>query len=275
MIVVVLSAVLHASWNALIRNSVNKLHETVMIVFGAAFWTLFFLPAVPLPAVESWPYLAASVFVHVVYFTLVARSYRNGQLSLIYPVMRGVAPLFSMIAAALLIKEFPSPGGWLGVLLISCGILALAHDSLRLKTFDAVSTTFALTNAAVIVAYTLIDGQGVRLSGNAVSYTGWMFLLTALILLAVSCAVEGRGMYKSFQTGWRTGLLGGGCSLTAYSLVLWAMTHAPIALVAALRETSVVFAAIIAALCLKESFTRLRYASICIVTIGAIAMKIF
>ena len=275
MIIVLFSAVLHASWNGLIRASLNKFHDTVLIVLGAAVWTLFFLPIIPFPAVESWPYLALSVLIHVVYFILVALSYRRGQLSLIYPLMRGGAPVLSMIAAAILIKEFPSPGGWIGVLLISCGIIVLTGDSLRFRTFDVSSTMFALTNAGVIVAYTLIDGQGVRLSGYALSYTGWMFLMTAILLLAISFAVQRREMYKSFKTGWRIGLLGGGFSLAAYSLVLWAMTHAPIALVAALRETSVVFAAIIAAFLLKEPFTRLRYASIFTVTIGAIVMKVF
>jgi drug/metabolite transporter (DMT)-like permease len=275
MIVVLFSAVLHASWNALIRNSTHKIDNTVLIVLGAAFWTLFFLPIIPFPAVESWPYLAVSVLIHVVYFTLVALSYRRGQLSLIYPMMRGVAPVLSMIAAAILIKEFPSLGGWIGVLLISCGILALTNDSLRFGTFDVSSTMFGLANTVVIVVYTLIDGQGVRLSGYALSYTGWMFLLTALIFLVISFVVGKRGIYKSIQAGWRIGILGGGCSFAAYSLVLWAMTHAPIALVAALRETSVVFAAVIAALFLKEPFTRLRYASIFTVAIGAIVMKIF
>jgi drug/metabolite transporter (DMT)-like permease len=275
MIIVIFSAVLHASWNALIRASLNKFHDTVLIVLGAAIWTLFFLPIIPFPVVESWPYLAASVFIHVIYFTLVALSYRSGQLSLIYPLMRGVAPVLSMIAATILIKELPSLGGWIGVLLISCGIIALTGDSVRFGTFEVSSTMFALANTGVIVAYTMIDGQGVRLSGNALSYTGWMFLMTAILLLAISFTVQKRQMYKSIRTSWRIGLLGGGCSLAAYSLVLWAMTHAPIALVAALRETSVVFAAIIAAFLLKEPFTRVRYASIITVTIGAIVMKVF
>ena len=196
MIVVLFSAVLHASWNALIRNSTHKIDNTVLIVLGAAFWTLFFLPIIPFPAVESWPYLAVSVLIHVVYFTLVALSYRRGQLSLIYPMMRGVAPVLSMIAAAILIKEFPSLGGWIGVLLISCGILALTNDSLRFGTFDVSSTMFGLANTVVIVVYTLIDGQGVRLSGYALSYTGWMFLLTALIFLVISFVVGKRGIYK-------------------------------------------------------------------------------
>ena len=275
MIIVLFSAVLHASWNALIRSSFNKFHYTVLIVLGAGVWTLFFLPMIPFPAIESWPYLAVSVLIHVVYFTLVAFSYRNGELSLIYPLMRGVTPVLSMIAAVTFIKEFPTIGGWIGVLLISCGILALTGDSLRSGSFHVSSMSFALINACVIVSYTIVDGQGVRLSGHALSYTGWMFLMTAILLLTILFATQRREMQKSIKIGWRIGLLGGAFSLASYSLVLWAMTHTPIALVAALRETSVVFAAIIATSLLKEPITRLRYASIFTVTLGAITMKVF
>jgi drug/metabolite transporter (DMT)-like permease len=275
MIIVLFSALLHASWNALVRASFSKFHDTVLIVLGAGIWSLFFLPLVPFPSIESLPYLTVSVLIHVIYFSLVALSYRSGELSFVYPLMRGSAPVLSMIAAAVLIKEFPSPSGWIGVLLISCGILVLAGDSLRFGTFRLASMLFALANACVIVVYTLVDGQGVRLSGHALSYTGWMFLGTGLLLLAISSAGQRGEMFTCFKTGWRRGLLGGGLSLASYSLVLWAMTRAPIALIAALRETSVVFAAIIAASLLKEPITPLRYASIFIVTAGAITMKVF
>ena len=275
LIIVLCAALFHASWNALVKASPNKFQDTVLIVLGAAFWTIFFLPIIPFPAVDSWPYLALSVAIHVVYFTLIAFSYRTGQLSLIYPLMRGSAPVLSMVAAAILIKEFPSSGGWLGVLLISCGILALSGDSLRARTLDVRSALCAMANVLVIVAYTIVDGQGARLSGHALSYTSWMFVLTAIALLTASFVVYRKEMYNSIRAGWRRGLIGGGCSLASYSLVLWAMTKAPIAVVAALRETSVIFAAIIAAFLLKEPFTRLRYASICAVTVGAIVMKIF
>ncbi len=275
MTIVLFSAVLHAGWNALVRSSFSKFQDTVLLVLGAGVWSLFFLPLVPFPALQSLPYLAVSVVIHVVYFTLVALSYRSGELSFVYPLMRGTAPVVSMIAAAILIKEYPSPGGWIGVLLISCGVVALAGDSLRFGVYRLTTIVFSLANACVIVVYTLVDGQGVRLSGHPFSYTGWMFLGTGLALLAISSAYQGQEMLKGIRTGWRRGLLGGGLSLASYSLVLWAMTQAPIALVAALRETSVVFAAIIAASLLKEPITRLRYASIVTVTVGAITMKVF
>ena len=275
MAIVLFAAALHAGWNALVRASSQKFQNTVLIVLGAAVWTAFLLPLAPIPAVESWPYLAASVLIHVAYFSLVAFSYRGGELSFAYPLMRGSAPALSAVAAALLLRESPSLGGWAGVLLISCGVLALAGDSWRSGTFRVVPAMFALANACVIVVYTLVDGQGARLSGHAFSYTGWMFLLTALLLLAIAALGHGREALQWFRWGWRRGLLGGACTLASYGLALWAMTHAPIALVAALRETSVVFAAIIAASFLKEPITRLRYASIITVSAGAAAIAVF
>jgi drug/metabolite transporter (DMT)-like permease len=275
MAIVLFAAALHAGWNALVRASAEKFQDTVLIVLGAGVWTAFLLPFVPLPAVASWPYLAASVLIHIAYFSLVAFSYRSGELSFVYPLMRGSAPALSAVAAALLINESPSPGGWAGIILISCGVLVLAGDSWRSGTFRAAPALFALTNACVIAVYTLVDGQGARLSGHAFSYTGWMFLLTAPLLLAIAAAGRGREALQRIRSGWGRGLLGGACTLVSYGLALWAMTHAPIALVAALRETSVVFAAIIAAYFLKEPITLLRYASIFTVTAGAVAIKVF
>lgn len=275
MAIVLLAAALHAGWNALVRASADKFQDTVLIVLGAGFWTAVLLPLLPFPAIESWPYLAASVLIHVAYFVLVALSYRSGELSFVYPLMRGSAPAFTAVAGVLLINESPSPGGWAGLLLISCGVLAMAGDSWRSGTFRTAPALLALANALVIVVYTLIDGQGARLSGHAISYTGWMFLLTAPLLLAVAAAGQGRKLLQRIQVGWRRGLLGGACTLSSYGLALWAMTQAPIALVAALRETSVVFAAILAAWLLKEPITRIRYVSIASVCAGAIAIKVF
>lgn len=275
MAVVLFGAALHAGWNALVRASANKFHDTALIVAGGGVWAAALLPFAPLPAVESLPYLAASVAIHVVYFFLLASSYRSGELSLAYPVMRGTAPALSAIVVAMLINESPSLGGWAGVALISGGVLVLALESWRAGRLHVGSTLFALANAGVIVIYTVIDGQGVRLSHHAFSYTGWMFLVTAVLVFALSLATQGRDFLKSIGQGRRRGLIGGACTLASYALALWAMTRAPIALVAALRETSVVFGAIIAATILKERVSRVRFASVLTVTAGAIAIKVF
>lgn len=275
MLVVLFAAVLHAGWNALVRASPDKFVDTGLLLWGAGVLTACLLPFVPAPAHDSWPYLAASVLIHVAYFTLVAFSYRGGDLSFVYPLMRGSAPVFSAIAAIFLLHELPSPGSWAGVLLISAGVILLAGDSWRSGSFRPASAMFALANAGVIVVYTLVDAQGARLSGHAFSYTGWMFLLTAALSSGIFIAAQGRRMLRHVRFGWRRGLLGGACTLASYGLALWAMTRAPVAAVAALRETSVVFAAIFAACFLKETISRWRYTSIFLVSAGAVAIKVF
>lgn len=275
MAVVLLGAVLHAGWNTLVHRAADRLLDTVLIISGAGMLTAVLLPALPLPATESWPYLAASVVIHVIYFAPVALAYHGAELSFAYPVMRGSAPVLSAMAVVLLLNEEPTPGGWLGIVLVSGGVLLLATDSWRSGKLRKGPTMLALANAGVIAVYTLVDGQGARLSGHAFSYTGWMLLLTAVPLLGLALALKGRRMIYHARQGWQRGLLGGACTLASYGLALWAMTQAPIALVAALRETSVVFAAIMAALFLAEPVTRLRAVSIITVAAGAVAIKIF
>lgn len=274
MLAVLLGALLHASWNALVRSSSDRTLDMVLVVCGAAVITACLLPFAPLPAPASWPYLIASGLIHVAYFTLVALSYRHGELSFAYPLMRGSAPVFSAIAAAALLAEWPGTGGWLGVLLICSGVMLLAADSWRNGQLNRHATLFALTTAGTIVIYTLVDGVGARLSGNAAVYTGWVFLLTAIPLLALFTAINGRRTTVYLQKNWKRGLLGGACTLGSYALALWAMTQAPIALVAALRETSVVFGTIIAATILHEPVSRIRWLAILVVLAGAVAIKI-
>ncbi|MGV3628089.1 MAG: EamA family transporter [Betaproteobacteria bacterium] len=274
MLAVLLGALLHAVWNAMIRGSADRTLDTMLVVAGAGFIMICALPFVPLPAVASWPYLITSGIIHVAYFLLVALSYRHGELSFVYPIMRGSAPAVSAIAAALLLAEIPAAGGWLGVALICAGVMLLAGDSWRSGSFHGRAALFAIGTAGVIVVYTLVDGIGVRLSQHAASYTGWVFLLTALPLLLIFIVRDRAGTITYLQQHWRRGLFGGACTLASYALALWAMTRAPIALVAALRETSVVFAVLIAAIVLRERITRIRYLSILIVTAGAAAIKL-
>jgi len=274
MLAVLLGALLHAAWNAMIRGSSNRTLDTVLVTAGAGALMICALPFAPLPAPASWPYLIASGIIHVGYFLLVALSYRHGELSFVYPIMRGSAPALSAIAAAVLLAEVPPPGGWLGVALICGGVMLLAGDAWRKQAFNRNAALFAIGTAGVIVIYTLVDGVGVRLSGNAASYTGWVFLLTSIPFAAIFLVRDRTATMTYLQQHWQRGLLGGACALASYALALWAMTRAPIALVAALRETAVIFGVLIAALVLGERITRIRYLSILIVTAGAVAIKL-
>ncbi len=273
MIAVLLGALLHASWNALIRGSTDRTLDTVLVVMGAALIAACLLPFAPLPAAASWPFLIASGLIHIVYFMLVALSYRHGELSFAYPIMRGSAPAASAIAAALLLAESPPAGGWLGILLISSGVMLLAAESWRAGAFRGHAALFELATAATIVIYTLVDGLGARQSNHAAAYTGWVFVLTAIPLLMLFMLRDAKATANYLGQHWRRGLFGGLCTLGSYGLALWAMTHAPIALVAALRETSVVFGALLAAMLLHERISRTRWAAILIVLSGAVAIK--
>ena len=219
--------------------------------------------------------MVASVLIHVAYYGFLVLAYRGGDLSLVYPIMRGTAPAFTALLAAVVLSERPSWGGWAGVFLVSGGVLLLAADSPRSKGVRLAPVVFALLNAGVIVGYTLVDGVGARLSGNAFSYTGWMLLLAGVLFFVISIAFRGRQVTGHILPQWKKGTLGGVCTFASYSLALWAMTQAPIAPVAALRETSIIFSAILAVLFLKENISPLRYVSIIIVALGAIIIKVF
>jgi len=273
MAAILLGALLHATWNALIRAGSDKMLNTLLIVAGAGLVTACFLPFVPAPASASWPYLAASIVIHVVYFYFVALSYRGAELSFVYPIMRGAAPAVSAVAVVFVLNESPSPLGWAGVLIVCFSIALLAADSWRTGALRFAPTAIALANAGVIVIYTVVDGIGARASGNAFSYTGWMIPLTAAPVTVV-CFIRRPQFMASIRANFGLVLAGGACTFGSYGLALWAMTHAPIALVAALRETSVVFGTIIAATFLHENVSPMRYLAILGVTAGAIAIKL-
>ena len=273
MAVVLFSALLHAGWNALVRSSHDKFLASLHVVCGAAAIAAVLLPGLPLPAAASWPWLLASALIHVVYFTLVARAYHGAELGFAYPLMRGTAPALTALAAALLLGERPAPLGGLGIALICAGVLALAGRAWRGGASHPAAVLAALANAGVIALYTLVDGQGVRLSGHALSYTGWVFLLTAVPMLGTAALRGGRTLLQPPAGAWRTATLGGAGTLAAYSLVLWAMARAPIASVAALRETSIVFAALIGTLFLHERLGWLRLLASLAVCAGVVALR--
>jgi drug/metabolite transporter (DMT)-like permease len=276
MLVVLLAAALHAGWNALVKSGADPFLDTVLITTGVAVVAAAALLFMPLPAAASWPFLIASVVVHLAYYGLLILAYRGGDLSLMYPVMRGSAPAITAVMAALILGEQPSLGGWAGVMLVSVGVLLLAVDSPRSGGREGFRPLlFALLNAGVIVAYSLVDATGARHSGHAFSYTAWMLLITGILFFSLVARGRGRHIARHLQAHVSKGLIGGACTLGSYSLALWAMTRVPIAPVAALRETSIVFSALLAVFILKERISPLRCVSIAVVTLGAIAIKAF
>lgn len=268
---VLVSALLHASWNASIKSSRDVTLDTALVAAGAGFLSLPLTVFLPLPASASWPYLGASVVIHIGYFTALAGAYRSGDLGHAYPLMRGTAPLLVALFGVVLLDEFPGAMAWLGIVLISAGILGVGL--LQPARAHRGATLWALANAAIIASYTLVDGAGARLSGSPAAYGAWLFWLHGLPFVALVIALRKRAALDYLSGNWRRGLGGGLCVISAYGIVLWAMTQAPVAAVAALRETSVIFAALIGSLFLGEPFGRRRVIGACAVAAGVITLR--
>ena len=232
---VLLGAALHASWNAIVKGGADTLLTTILVAAASGLVALVVLPFLPLPARASWPFIATSAVVQVVYFALVAGAYRATDMSRAYPLMRGLAPALVAIFGAAVLGEHLSPVAWAGVALISSGVFGMTFA--YRGPASRKGTLLALLNAAVIASYTLIDGAGVRLAGSPAAYAMWLFLLNAIPLVGWALIARRRALLAYGRRNWRLGLFGGIGNLGSYGLALWAMTHAPVATVAALRET--------------------------------------
>lgn len=269
--IIMLGAALHATWNAVVKGGDNKLLTTCMIASIASLIAATVIPFLELPAKESWPFIGASVILQVVYFVLVASTYHIADMSQTYPIMRGTAPLLVATASVGLLSESLSSFAWLGIAIICIGILSMAAAP---SIGQRKGMLLALVNAAVIAGYTLIDGVGVRKSGAPAAYTLWIFLLTGLALAVWAFAVRRREFCRYLARHWRPGVIGGFGTVVSYGLALWAMTAAPIAMVSALRETSILFGVVISALVLKEQLTRRRIMAACFIAGGAMVLRL-
>jgi drug/metabolite transporter (DMT)-like permease len=263
------AAALHAGWNVLVKSGADQQLETVTIAASSGLIALALAPFLPAPAAASWPWLAGSALVHILYFVFLAGAYRHGELSYTYPIMRGGGPMIVTVIGFFLLKEILPFWSVAGVALICIGILGFASG-----THDRRATYFALANAVVIAAYTLIDAQGARASGAPVSYALWFFAANGIVITAYGMTRRGLEVPAYIRRNWLRAAAGGACSVAAYGIALWAMTRAPVALVAVLRETSVVFAAVIAFFYLKEKLTRRRVLATGAVMLGLVALKL-
>ncbi len=245
---VLLAAILHAGWNVVVRAGGDRRRETSLLVAGGSVIAVVVLPFLPLLPAAAWPYLLVSSVLNALYFVLIAEAYARGGVALAYPLMRGVAPMVTLIAAWLLLGEALPAAALLGVATICAGVGLLARR--RGEAGEAAAVRFALANAVVIAAYTLNDAVGVRISQAPLVYVLWMFPLSAaptLLWLHRATPLRWPSLYETAR-----GLGGAGAGIGAYSLVLWAMTRAPVAPVAALRETGILFGVVLARLFLGE-----------------------
>lgn len=270
---VLFGALLHAGWNALVKAGDDKVLDNAFIGLGGSLLAVPLVLVAGLPPPAAWPYLALSLVIHVGYYASLSRAYQHGDLSLTYPLMRGTPPLLVAAASGVFADEALSPLAWAGVAGISGGVLLLGLSRAALRSPAAVG--FALANAALIACYTIVDGIGVRVAGHAVQYVGAFFLVNGGLFTALVFARRGRRavLVHARQRGLL--MLGAAAaSGLSYGIALWAMTRAPVAAVAALREVSVLFAALIGAWLLKEGFEARRLLGAAIVVAGVVAMRL-
>jgi drug/metabolite transporter (DMT)-like permease len=261
LLAVLFAAFLHASWNAIAKGGPGRpaLAGPFLISLGGAVWALPLLAVTGLPSLASYPWIVASALIHVVYFGLIGLAYRFADYSAVYPLIRGGAPLFTTAIAAVFLGERLGFVASIGVAVLCAGILGLGMDGVRRGSLDRRSLLVAAATATTIILYTLVDGLGARASGNAAAYILTLTLATLVPLVPVFLLIGGRSLLAAIRPSWRQGLLGGGMANLSYGIALWAMTKAPIGLVGAVRETSVLFATLIAALVLKERFGPVRW----------------
>lgn len=275
LLLVLAAAALHAGWNTAVKAAGSPALATARLCLGGLVIAVVALPFLPLPAPASWPFLAASVLVHVVYFALTAAAYARADLSIAYPMMRGGGVLVTALASPFVFADLLPPGGLAGILLVGLALSGLAFTGGR-QAFRPGGLAVVLANAAVIGIYSLLDGRGVRASESPLAYTILVFSLGGLGNLVLLALREGPGRLAPLlrPRELALGTAGACASVGSYALVLTAMTLAPVALVAALRETSLLFATAFAAFLLHESVGRRRALAACGVALGAVLIKL-
>jgi drug/metabolite transporter (DMT)-like permease len=272
------AAALNALWNSLVKSASDKFLSSAVVALWCGVAAIVAALVLPRPASVAFPFIVASAIIHIVYFMLVGQLYRSADLSVAYPIRRGLAPLIAALIALATLGEAPGPIASLGVAALVAGVLAMGASGFAHGRINRPTILVALANSAVIAIYSVIDGQGARLSGAgsafAFAYNSWADALTALSYLPIILFLRGRAVVATFAQDWRRGLIGGLAAFFGYAIVVWAMTRAPIAAVAALRETSVVFAAIIGVAVLGEPFHAQRAMAVLVILAGVILLRI-
>ena len=272
--VVLLAAVLHASWNALAHAIKDQLVGFVLMGVALTVCALAMLPFVASPDPSSWPFLVASAFVHVAYNLLLWQSYRVGEFNQVYPLARGMSPLVVALVAVTLVGERLSAAQFAGVFVVSAGLAGLVLVGGLPKRDQRAALIAAAATGLAIAAYTVIDGVGVRRSDSVLGYTAWLFLLQGPGIPLIALALRGRGLGRQLRPHVWAGLGAGVLSMAAYGLVLWAQTRGALAAVAALRETSVIVGAAIGAVFFHERFGRPRLIATVAVATGIVLLNL-
>ncbi len=261
------SALLHAGWNLFLKGSAgDRLVDLAVLGLGGSLFGAGLIALFGAPAPAAWPFILASSAIHLVYWTALTRGYAAGDMSHVYTIARGIAPALVTLGAVLAAGEVPGGGQGLGIAAISAGVMLVGVN----RRAPVAATGWALLTGAAIAGYSLVDALGVRANGDVFSYKGWGAIFTFLPISLFVIARRGPARFAALAAGrWRVGMIAGAVSSAGFMLVLWAQMRAPIGPITALRETSVLFGAALAALLLKEQVGGRRWAGALVVCAGA------
>src|SRR5579872_1469861 len=274
--IVLLAAALHAGWNALVKVRLDPFLAMTLITSVCAVIAAPLLVITGLPNVAAWPWIVASIVIHLGYYLFLAQAYRLADMSQVYPIARGAAPLMTTAVSLIFVRDPISFGGGVGVACLAIGVVLISlRGQRKLAAPSRLAILCALATAATICAYTVVDGIGARAAGSAHAYAAMLFTLDGAPMLAICLWRYGVAGTRQTLDFILPGFAGGAMSLAAYWIVIWAMTVAPIALVAALRETSVLFGGLIAIIFLKEPATPIRALAALLILAGLAAMRLF
>jgi drug/metabolite transporter (DMT)-like permease len=271
---VLFAALLHAGWNAVLKLGLDRFSAILFLALVQGGIALVLLPFFAAPARAAWPWVLAGSALHSGYKLVLIRAYSHGDLSQIYPLARGTAPLIVALVGATVLGETLSGLRLAAMLSIAAGIMLMAGKDRNSECLTKAAMVYALITACFTASYTLADGIGARIAEIASGFTLWMFVIDGLFMLVFALATRGRGSVTALLPAWRGGLAAGAMSLGSYWIAIWAFTRAPLALVASLRETSILFALLIAAFLLKERVGPLRWTAAALIVAGIVLMRV-
>jgi drug/metabolite transporter (DMT)-like permease len=271
---VLLAALLHASWNAMAKSGGSPQFSIASYRLISAICCLPLLFLFPIPLAESWPMLLVSTFIHTLYYYTLSRSYRSGDLSQVYPLFRGLAPVLVVLGAALLANEYLAAGAMLGIALVSAGLISITFVGGAIGKIPPLALRWGLATSVLIAAYTVADGMGVRVAGNPFSYIIWLFVLEPIPIGLWLLATDRSGWFSYMRAKPVKICAGALAAAGAYAMVIYAMGVAPMGMVSSLRETSVIFAALIGTFMFREPFGRQRIIAATLVCCGVVLIKI-
>lgn len=265
---VLLAAMLNAGWNALIKVSGDRIAVMAVVTLLGSLGSMLALPFVALPDPASWPLLTAAILLHTGYHFVLPVAYNYGDLGQVYPIARGSAPLLVTLGAALLAGEVLDAIPLFGVVFLAVGVMALAFDRRTGLKQNPRAVLFALGTGACIASYTLVDGLGARQAGSVLGFAACLTIADGLLTFLIALIWKARAIRQVIRTDLRAAMLAGGMQVGAYWIAIWALAHAPLGMVSALRETSVLFAALISTFILKEGFGVWRFLSAGLIACG-------